>query len=175
MNRTKVEKVQIDQSLFFDLYHLALMCPDHFNPTYNRAIKACREKTARIVNRFLYTTYKTDPSPEVRSRARQEYLNRIGCPESFRWPDESDVNVSRSEEQRILQHDLPDYLIRFPDISEDEKEDLRQWVASGNSPYENGYNLCDDSGRPMDFISARRCIMEMAEEHKQNPDSFWTF
>ena len=33
----------------------------------------------------LYAQYKTAPTEEQREQARQEYLDRRGVPESFRW------------------------------------------------------------------------------------------
>jgi hypothetical protein len=35
--------------------------------------------------RELYTKYKTAPSEADREKARREYLDRRGIPESFRW------------------------------------------------------------------------------------------
>jgi len=49
-------------------------------------------------------------------------------------------------------------------VTEGEENDLREWVADGNSVYENPYCLYDDSGRPMDFINGCRTGIEMAED-----------
>lgn len=38
-----------------------------------------------MVERELYTKSKTAPSEEEREKARQEYLDRRGVPDSFRW------------------------------------------------------------------------------------------
>ncbi len=35
--------------------------------------------------RELYTKYKTAPTEEEKEKARKEYLDRRGVPESFRW------------------------------------------------------------------------------------------
>lgn len=43
------------------------------------------EKLNRMVERELYSRYKTAPTEEQREEARQDYLNRRGVPESFRW------------------------------------------------------------------------------------------
>ena len=37
------------------------------------------------LKRELYTLYKTAPTPEQREQARQDYLDKIGVPPSFRW------------------------------------------------------------------------------------------
>lgn len=35
--------------------------------------------------RQLYSRYKTAPAEEQRDQARQEYLDRRGVPQSYRW------------------------------------------------------------------------------------------
>jgi len=45
-----------------------------------------------------------------------------------------------------------------------EKNELREWVASGNSAYDNPYYLCDERGCPLDFISAVRLTAEFVAE-----------
>ena len=44
-----------------------------------------RKKLDRMVMRDLYGKFKTAPTEEERERARKEYLDRRGVPESFRW------------------------------------------------------------------------------------------
>ena len=44
-----------------------------------------RTVTDRMVMRDLYGKIKTAPTEEERERARKEYLDRRGVPESFRW------------------------------------------------------------------------------------------
>lgn len=43
------------------------------------------KKLDRMVMRDLYGKFKTAPTEEERERARKEYLDRRGVPESFRW------------------------------------------------------------------------------------------
>ena len=47
--------------------------------------KGLEEKMEAMVRRELYTKYKTAPTEEEREKSRQEYLDRKGIPESFRW------------------------------------------------------------------------------------------
>ena len=47
--------------------------------------KGLMEKVERMANRQLYTQSKTAPTEEEREKSRQEYLDRRGIPESFRW------------------------------------------------------------------------------------------
>ena len=43
------------------------------------------KKLDAMVMRELYTKYKTAPTEEEKEKARKEYLDRRGVPESFRW------------------------------------------------------------------------------------------
>ena len=62
-----MKNVQIPYELFVDLvlYHL-------------NGLDA-------MLNRQLYSQYKTAPTEEQREQARQEYLDRRGVPQSYRW------------------------------------------------------------------------------------------
>ncbi len=64
------------------------------------------------------------------------------------------------------------YLKQFPDATPQEKRDLRRWVNSGHSPYENGDFICNDDGGPMDFISAQRFWEDEYQEYLKNPDAY---
>lgn len=41
-------------------------------------------------------------------------------------------------------------------MNSEERAELRQWVMEGNSPYDNGWYLCDEDGCPLDYVSAMR-------------------
>jgi hypothetical protein len=56
------------------------------------------------------------------------------------------------------------YFLSIDDISETEKRDLHEWIADGNSIFENPYLFSDEDGRPMDFVSACRFNGEMYED-----------
>ena len=43
------------------------------------------KKLDAMAMRELYIKYKTAPTEEEKERARKEYLDRRGVPESFRW------------------------------------------------------------------------------------------
>ena len=43
------------------------------------------KKLDAMVMRELYKKYKTAPTEEEKERARKEYLDRRGVPESFQW------------------------------------------------------------------------------------------
>jgi hypothetical protein len=55
------------------------------------------------------------------------------------------------------------YLLTIGDITEVERRDLDQWVAQGNSVYDNPYTLYDERGQPMDYINGCRVGIDMAE------------
>jgi len=50
-----------------------------------KIVKMLKEKYYSIVNRNLYTKYKTAPTEEEKEKARQEYLDRKGIHSNFRW------------------------------------------------------------------------------------------
>lgn len=41
-------------------------------------------------------------------------------------------------------------------MTKGERMELYQWVSRGNSPYDNPSLVAEESGRPMDFVSAMR-------------------
>ena len=80
----KEKTVQISEKLFLDL--IAYFLSGDESPERNARIKSqIDEKMDRMINHLIYTQYKTDPSPEQREKFRQEYLDRVGISESFRW------------------------------------------------------------------------------------------
>ena len=68
------------------------------------------------------------------------------------------------EIRRMLQSDLREYLQQFPDATRKEKQELRRWVAAGRSPYDNQWELYNDYGWPMDFITAERIGKDLIDE-----------
>ena len=72
-------------------------------------------------------------------------------------------------EKAFLREELREYMLAAGDLTADEKTDLRRWVSDGNSCYDNPCLLCDESGRPMDFISGCRTNDDMRE----NPSDYF--
>lgn len=62
----------------------------------------------------------------------------------------------------LLRDDLQRY-IKEVQITGMERQELFQWVQAGNSPYDNGWNIADDAGTPMDYIGAKR-VVESGQE-----------
>lgn len=77
-----MKNIQITQELFMKLlrYHLIedFSCEDDIK-------KGLEQKMDKMVMRELYTKSKTAPSEEEREKARQEYLDKRGISDSFRW------------------------------------------------------------------------------------------
>jgi hypothetical protein len=78
----KKKNVTISEELFVDLvkYFLADIPLDE-----DRIRLGLQEKLDAMVKRELYTKYKMAGTPEEREKARQEYLEKVGIPEDFRW------------------------------------------------------------------------------------------
>ena len=50
-----------------------------------KIVEELQKKFDSIINRNLYTKYKTAPTEEEKEKARQEYLDRKGIHSNFRW------------------------------------------------------------------------------------------
>ena len=77
-----MKSVQIFYDLFVALveYHLA------YDDDYAEEIhQGLEKKLDAMVRHELYAKYKTAPTEEEREQARQEYLDRRGVPQSYRW------------------------------------------------------------------------------------------
>ena len=74
--------VQISQELFMQLLRFHLVEDGSCEKEIKQGLE---KKLDRMVMRDLYGKFKTAPTEEERERARKEYLDRRGVPESFRW------------------------------------------------------------------------------------------
>lgn len=77
-----MKNVQISQKLFVALvkYHLLEIYEEE-----DEIRKDLISKMNAITKRQIYSKYKTAHSEEEREKARQEYLESVGIPESLRW------------------------------------------------------------------------------------------
>ena len=89
------KKIQIDRSLFIDLYIYAIEHADYNDQRFCRIEKGVTKKLNADYQRNLYTKYKSGESEEEREHARQAYLEELGIPSSFQWNSNQDVNVTR--------------------------------------------------------------------------------
>jgi hypothetical protein len=60
------------------------------------------------------------------------------------------------EVQEFMSLELEQYEARVSDITPHERRQLRKWVSSGNSIYDNPSNLFGENGNLIDFIEAIR-------------------
>ena len=77
-----MKNVQISQELFIALMRYFMLEQEELLPEIKKGLE---KKLDALVMRELYTKYKTAPSEEEREKARREYLDKRGVPDSFRW------------------------------------------------------------------------------------------
>ena len=77
-----MKNVQISYQLFIALIKYFLLEQEELLPEIQKGLE---QKLDALVMRELYTKYKTAPTEEEREKARREYLDKRGVPESFRW------------------------------------------------------------------------------------------
>ncbi|MFI3211737.1 MAG: complexin-2 [Eubacteriales bacterium] len=77
-----MKQIKISEELFIRLvkYHLLELETDK-----NEIEKELQKKLDSMIMRELYTEYKTASSEELKEKARQEYLDKRGVLDSFRW------------------------------------------------------------------------------------------
>jgi len=78
--------------------------------------------------------------------------------------------INEKSRKACLRGELKEYMRANKGITKSEINELREWVASGNSVYDNPYFYSDESGWPMDYISAMRFDEEIcAHMEMENP------
>jgi hypothetical protein len=80
----------------------------------------------------------------------------------------TNVQYDKNTIKALLNSELNDYLELIGDITENEKKELKEWVADGNSVHNNPFLLYEESGSPMDFINGCRIGIDM----KENPSNY---
>ena len=75
-----MKSVQIPYDLFIDLAMYHLRGEDDFEEEIRQGLE---KKLDAMLNRQLYSQYKTAPTEEQWEQARQEYLDRRGVPQSY--------------------------------------------------------------------------------------------
>jgi len=81
-DRYKMKNIQIPYELFVELlrYHLL-----EYISSAGEIRRRLEKKLDSMVRHELYAKYKTAPTEEEREKARKEYLDKRGVPDSFRW------------------------------------------------------------------------------------------
>ncbi len=85
--------------------------------------------------------------------------------------DPETLKAWKKEYRKKCRAEMRQYLRCFPDATQEEIQDLREWVKSGNSPYDNGDYIATESGESMDFINARRFFEELCQNYMVAPNS----
>lgn len=73
--------------------------------------------------------------------------------------------LTKKEIKSMLRSELKRYMSEIGILTPGEERDLREWVAAGNSVYDNPYCFYREDGWPMDYITADR----IAEDRRKNP------
>lgn len=76
-----MKNVQISEELFYALLKYHLLGVEEYQLEIQKGLE---DKLDSMVKRQLYSTYKTAPTEE-REKARQEYLDKVGVKQDFRW------------------------------------------------------------------------------------------
>ena len=75
-----MKNVQISEELFVAIMRYFMLEQEELLPQIKQGLE---KKLDAMVMRELYTKYKTAPTEEEKEKARKEYLDRRGVPESF--------------------------------------------------------------------------------------------
>ena len=78
------KSVQISFSLFMDLLDYFVLEISEAE-AYERIVDGLNQKIDKMIMHDLYEKYKTAPTEEEREAARQEYLDKRGVMDDFRW------------------------------------------------------------------------------------------
>ena len=72
--------------------------------------------------------------------------------------------------QYLSRPDVKEYLSQFSDVTAEEKFELLKWLKAGNDYRDNAHFCADESGNPMDFISAIRFQKELSDLMITDPE-----
>ena len=77
-----MKSVQISEELFVAIMRYFMLEQVELLPQIKQGLE---KKLDAMMNREVYSKSKTAPTEEEREKFRQEYLDRRGIPENFRW------------------------------------------------------------------------------------------
>ena len=101
MHTTRPKNIQIEFSFFLDLFFFILEHDDPDDPKYVRIRAAFQSKIDAMERHNLYSLYKSGASEEIRRKAREEYLDRLGIRNDFCWNSSQDVNVTHDPDAML--------------------------------------------------------------------------
>ena len=79
----------------------------------------------------------------------------------------ADMDVTpqmRKEWKAFVKHEAAAYL-KANDMTPAERQDLLEWVKSGESVRENPWLMADENGGPIDYLSAMRAAEDLRKQH----------
>ena len=76
--------------------------------------------------------------------------------------------VIDKELKALLRKELKEYEQTIGDLTPDERKDLREWVKTGRSVYDNPWYISMGNGWPIDYIKASRIF----DEIQNDPDIY---
>lgn len=76
------KNVQIEYDLFWKIM-MYFFADNYESIDYIKS--KLEQKLDKMIMHDLYTKYKTADTEEEKEKARQEYLDKVGVPASFRW------------------------------------------------------------------------------------------
>ena len=79
---------------------------------------------------------------------------------------------TKREIRKVLRRQLRQYEASIGALTPDERRALHEWVADGNSVYDNPFGIADEDSRPSCYISAIRLISDMLSYSEDY--GFWT-
>ena len=158
--RTWEQQIRIDQQNGYDEMH-----------TEQIKLKLNRKTDADVLDWLRKQQWKKGKSMqgEIKRLIREEIAretakSRRCTPTENEGASSGAVLKSATQTDEYLSRpDVKEYLKKYPDATEVEKQALAQWLKDGYSFLDNGYFLTDDSGYPLDFIQGERMLPHMQE------------
>jgi hypothetical protein len=68
---------------------------------------------------------------------------------------------TKREIRDVLRRELKQYEISIGDLTPDERKTLNEWVADGNSVWNNPSCIAGEDGSPLCYITAIRLVADM--------------
>jgi hypothetical protein len=79
-----------------------------------------------------------------------------------------EIIFTKKDVKDLIQREMRQYRSEVGRMTPQERKELREWVADGNSVYNNPYHMAWDGGYPVDYITAMRDIEDM----RSNPEIY---
>ena len=161
------ENIMIPRSLFERIVELldgfdASRYGYNFCREYEDVQAALEVKMQKLELRNAYARIASAEDEDARVMARIQY-QRL-------WSRMREKDVRTKNDRLVLLRDsLMEYEATIGGMTVQELVKLRQWVADGNSPYDNPCFLYGDNGVIMDYITAIRINEDMC----LNPDDYF--